>query len=200
MGTAGVNGELWGARARDWADIQEGQVRAVYESVFLRLRLGRGQRLLDVGCGPGLAASIAAKGGVEVSGLDASEALVRIAKERVPSGDFRVGDIEELPFAARTFDAVTGFNSFQYASRVPRALAEARRVAREKAPVVLMTWGKPEGMPAAALVAALRPLMPPPPPGAPGPFAISDEALLRELMSSAGLETEVVEDVATSLE
>jgi hypothetical protein len=57
-----------------------------------------------------------------------------------------------------------------------------------------MTWGVAEGMQAAALVAALRPLLPPPP-GAPGPFALSDEATLRAFAASAGLTTIEVFDV-----
>ena len=53
--------------------------------------------------------------------------------------------------------------------------------------VVIMTWGNPDGMEAASLVAAVRPLMPPPPPGAPGPFALSDEQALRRFAADAGL-------------
>jgi SAM-dependent methyltransferase len=200
MGTAGMQGELWGERARDWADVQEGQVRKVYEAVFDHLALKSGQSLLDVGCGSGLAASMAAKAGATVSGIDASPALLQIARERVPGSDFRVGEIEELPFADESFDAVTGFNAFQYAASPARALAAAKRVARKGAPVVLMTWGKPEGMPAAALVVALRPLLPPLPPGAPGPFALSDEGALRTLVSEAGLSPEAVVDVESPWE
>jgi hypothetical protein len=58
-----------------------------------------------------------------------------------------------------------------------------------------MTWGKPEGMEAASLVAALRPLLPPPPASAPGPFALSDEAALRAFASAAALEPLDVFDV-----
>ena len=50
-----------------------------------------------------------------------------------------------------------------------------------------MTWGAPDGMEAAALVVALKPLLPPPPPGAPGPFALSDDVALRSFAESAGL-------------
>src|SRR6185295_10649255 len=82
--------------------------------------------------------------GARVSGLDASAPLVAIARARVPAGDFRVGEMEELPFPARAFDAVLGFNSFQYAARPEHALAEARRVARPGAPIVVATWGRPD--------------------------------------------------------
>jgi SAM-dependent methyltransferase len=130
-----------------------------------------------------------------VAGLDASENLLSIARERVPQGDFRVGELEDLPFDDDTFDLVTGFNSFQYAGNPVAALREAHRITKPGGHVVVMTWGPPEGMQAASLVAALRPLLPPPPPGAPGPFALSDEAALRALVESAGLEPMDVSDV-----
>jgi ubiquinone/menaquinone biosynthesis C-methylase UbiE len=142
-----------------------------------------------------LAAKFAADRGARVSGLDAAEKLLAIARARVPDGDFRLGELESLPFPDCSFDLVTGFNSFQYAARPGAALAEAKRVAKAGAHVVVMTWGKPEGMEAVSLVAALRPLLPPPPPGAPGPFALSDETALRTFASAAALEPLQVFDV-----
>ena len=193
--TADVNGRLWGARASDWANIQEGMVRPVYEAVLERTRVQSGMRHLDVGCGAGMAAQIAAARGAQVSGIDAAKALLDIARRRTPAGDFRLGDLEDLPFDDHSFDVVTGFNSFQYAGNPAVALGAARRVTRPGGAVVIMTWGDPDGMEAASLVAAMRPLMPPPPPGAPGPFALSDEAALRKFAADAGLEPLEVFDV-----
>ena len=193
--TGAVNGGLWGARARDWAELQEGQCRPVYEAVLDRLKLGPGMAYLDAGCGAGMAAQMAAKRGAEVSGLDASQPLLAIARERVPAGQFVAGDLEELPFADATFDAVMGFNSFQYAGDPTAALRQARRVTKPGGVVAIVTWGPPEGMPAAALVAALRPLLPAPPPGAPGPFALSNETALRAFAHGAGLEPGEIFDV-----
>lgn len=193
--TAVSNGRLWGTRATDWADIQEGMVRPVYEAVLRRLPVGPGMPFLDVGCGAGMAAQLAAARGAQVSGIDAAEALLAIARQRVPDGDFRRGDIESLPFADDSFAVVTGFNAFQYAGDPVAALAAARRVARPGGSVVVVTWGDPEAMEAAVLVSALRPLLPPPPPGAPGPFALSDESALRRFAVAAGLEPVEVFDV-----
>ena len=193
--TAGINGRLWGARAREWADIQEGQCRPVYEAVFGRTSVTAGSIYLDVGCGAGMAAQIAAQRGARVSGLDAAENLLAIAHARVPAGNFRVGDLEDLPFPDDAFDVVTGFNSFQYAGNPGVALAQAKRVTKPGGSVVVMTWGKPEGMEAASLVAVLRPLLPPPPAGAPGPFALSDEKALRAFAAGAGLEPVEVFDI-----
>ena len=193
--TAEVNGRLWGARAQDWAEVQEGQFRAAYEDVFNRLDLTSEATYCDVGCGSGMAALIASQRAVRVSGLDAAENLLDIARARVPGGDFRLGELEELPFPEGMFDLVTGFNSFQYAANPAAALSEARRIAKPSGRVVVMTWGSPEGMEAASLIAALRPLLPVPPPGAPGPFALSDEAALKAFAVSAGLTPREVRDV-----
>lgn len=194
--TSPLNGRLWGARARDWADIQEGQFSAAYDAVFDACQLGTGSSCCDVGCGAGMAAARAASRGARVSGLDAAENLLAIARSRLPSGDFHLGDLEELPFSDAEFDLVTGFNSFQYAANPVVALQEARRITKPTGRVVVMTWGVPEGMEAASLVAALKPLLPPPPPGAPGPFALSEASALRALAESAGLKPLNVFDVA----
>ena len=185
--TAEANGRLWGTRARDWAEVQEGQFAAGYDHVLAKAGVGPGTRLLDAGCGAGKAAMRAADMGALVSGIDAAPLLLDIARERVPHGDFREGDLEELPFPDDAFDLVTGFNAFQFAGNPTRALTEARRVTRPGGIVAVMTWGRPEGMEAASVVAALRPLMPPPPPGAPGPFALSDPDRLSAFVAEAGL-------------
>lgn len=194
-GTAGVNGPLWGSSASDWATIQEGQFRAGFEAVLAHCRVGHGVDFLDAGCGAGMAAAIAAARGARVSGFDASEALLAIARDRVPDGDFRLADLEEVPFDVASFDVVTGFNSFQFAANPVRALEHARRVTRPGGKVVIMTWGKPEGMEAAAIVASLRTLLPAPLPDAPGPFALSDEAKLRAFAEAAGLVAQDLVDV-----
>lgn len=183
-GSAAVQGQRWGARARDWADTQEVQGRADYEAAFARLGLASETLYCDVGCASGVAALVAAQRGARVYGLDASEKLIEIARARVPSGEFRVGEMEELPFPDGMFDVVTGFRSFNYAARPVAALAEARRITRPDGRVVMTTWGTPEGMGFASLITALSPLLPPPPSPI---FALSDEGALRRLAESAGL-------------
>jgi cyclopropane fatty-acyl-phospholipid synthase-like methyltransferase len=68
-GTAVVHGRLWGARAQDWADIQEPQRRPDYEAVFARLGLTTRTMYCDVGCGSGIAALMASQRGASVWGL-----------------------------------------------------------------------------------------------------------------------------------
>ena len=193
--TALLNGRLWSARAQDWANIQEGQFASAYEAVFKACAVSTNTKYCDIGCGAGMAALLASQRGANISGLDAAASLLTIARLRVPSADFCQGDLEELPFANHSFDLVTGFNSFQYAASPIAALIEARRVAKPAGQVVLMTWGDPEGMEAASIVAALKPLLPSPPPGAPGPFALSDREALKALAESAGLQPTEISDV-----
>ncbi len=190
MGTAGVQGPLWGARARDWAAYQEGTSRPLYEAVFAALGIGPGLWLLDAGCGAGLAARIAAERGAKVAGLDASEALIAIARERVPAGDFRVGEIEALPFPDARFDVVTGFNSFQFAADPVAALREARRVVRPGGRVAMVVWGRSADCEAMAVVGAIVKLLPPDPPAgtpAPPPIPMAEPGELEALMARAGL-------------
>lgn len=193
--TAETNGKLWGARARDWADLQEGGTRPVFAEVLKRANVGPSTQYLDVGCGSGMAAQMAGELGANVSGIDASAAMLDIARERSSAAEFQVSDLETLPFDDDSFDVVTGFNSFQYAANPGAALAEARRVTKPGGMVSMMTWGDPEGMEAAQLVSFAKPFMPPPPPGAPGPFALSDKTVLRDFASSAGLTPIEVFDV-----
>jgi len=196
MGTAQVQGELWGARAKDWAEIGEGVSRPLYEVVLRKIEVGPATTMLDMGCGAGAFCALAARRGARVSGMDASATLIAIAQQRVPQGDFRVGEIEDLPYADNSFDVVTAFNSIQYAATPLGALKEARRVACPGANVVIATWGKREDSETAALLAAIGSLLPPPPPGTPGPFALSAEGALEALAREAGLTPTHVEDVA----
>lgn len=194
-GTGGMNGPLWGSAAEEWASIQEGQFAAGYRAVLDACGVGAGTAYLDAGCGAGLAAQLAAERGADVSGFDAAEALLAIARRRVPDGEFHVADLEQVPFHDDRFDVVTGFNAFQFAGDPARALAEARRVTKPGGTVVVLTWGDPDQMEAASIVRALGPLLPAPPPNAPGPFSLSDEARLRAFAHEAGLDPVDIVDV-----
>src|ERR671931_1969568 len=199
-GSAQAQGELWGARARDWADVQEPAQSELYPPVLDAAGVGEGTRLLDAGCGSGVAAAIAHERGARVSGIDAAPPLVEIARERVPGAVFQQGEIEELPYVDASFDVVTGFNSFQYAADPVRALREARRVTRSGGTVAIVTWGRPEDCEASAYLKALGSLLPPPPPGAPGPFALSEPGALEELVGQAGLTPRAAQEITTRWE
>jgi SAM-dependent methyltransferase len=186
-GTAAAQAAIWGQRARDWAEIQEGAALPLYEAVLEAFDVGPRTRVLDVGCGAGGFLKLASGRGALVSGIDATPELLEIARERSPLGDFRRGEIEELPFEDESFDLVTGFNSFQFAARPERALREAGRTAHDGGAIVMAVWGQPEQCDAADVLKAVGSLMPPAPPGAPGPFALSPPGAVEALVETAGL-------------
>jgi 2-polyprenyl-3-methyl-5-hydroxy-6-metoxy-1,4-benzoquinol methylase len=190
MGTAQVQGELWSAQARNWADYLERFHTPLYKCVFDRVGITRGIRILDAGCGAGLAAQIAEQLGARVTGIDAAAALIEIAHERVPAGDFRVGEMEELPYADASFDVVTGFNSFQHAANPVAALSEAKRVTREGGRIAMVTWGRREDCEHAAVFAAIRGLLPQGPAGTSGLFELSEPGRLEALLKQAGLQAD----------
>jgi SAM-dependent methyltransferase len=194
-GSASIQGELWGARARDYAEVQEPTFLPLYENVLGRAELAGATSTLDIGCGPGLAAQVFSGKIGHVAGVDATVPFVEIARRRVPAGDFRVAEMEALPHADGSFDVVTGFNAFQYAASPVNALREARRVARADGVIIIAVWGLPETCEAAGHLKALGSLMPPPAPGAAGPFALSDAGRLKSLASEAGLRPSAVVDV-----
>ena len=161
----------------------------VYRHVLEHVTVDRGTALLDVGCGAGRFCRIAADRGATVAGLDATASFVEIARERVPDGDFRVGDMEDLPWADDSFDVVTGFNSFFIAADMVNALREARRVARPGASVAMTVFGRPERCQSTTVFSSLRQFMPPrtaPLTRKTGP-ALHDEGTLETRATDAGL-------------
>ena len=112
--------------------------------VFDQLGVGAGTRHLDVACGSGFASAASARRGATVSGLDASSTLIDIARARTPDGDFRVGDMFELPYADETFDVVTSFNGIW--NGCDDALHEARRVLTSDGRIGITYWGAFERM------------------------------------------------------
>ena len=133
-------GRGWGARALEWAYLNEPYARVANDLIFDRVDLGAGTRYLDIACGSGMAASTARRRGADVAGLDASEALIQIARARTPDGDFRVGDMFDLPFASDSFDVVTSFNGIWKGCEP--ALVGARRVLANDGRLGLTFWGR----------------------------------------------------------
>lgn len=187
MGTAALQGQLWGARAQDWASLQEPTWNSVYRALFTRAGVKPGTKLLDIGRGGGGALLVARALGADVAGLDASEALVAVARERLPGVRIECGEMEELSFADRSFDVATGFNSFQFAGDPVRALSEARRVLNAEGILAMLVWGRAVDC---ELLSTVMPpifaLLPPAPPGAPGMLAFAEPGVIEGLMERAG--------------
>jgi SAM-dependent methyltransferase len=178
-------GQLWGAAARDWANLQESVTFPAVVRALEVAALAPGDRVLDVGCGAGGAMHWAADSGALLHGVDASVALIEIARERTPSANFTVADMMRLPYRDDHFDVVCGFNAFQFATDPVWALSEARRVAKFGARFALVVWGSDEQCEASATFRALRALLGPEPPGTPPPLAADQR--VTSYLASAGL-------------
>lgn len=195
MGSQLMQSNLWGKRAEDWANFQETTHHAIYKYVLDFLKLKSTDKLLDVGCGSGLFCKLASAEGIAVTGFDGTDALIEQAKKRVPTIDFFIGEMEELPFADKTFDVITGFNSFQYAANVKNALMEAKRALKDDGKLVVNIWGNKEDCEGATYLKAVGSLLPPPPPGAGGPFALTENKLLENILGEVGFKIIINNDI-----
>jgi ubiquinone/menaquinone biosynthesis C-methylase UbiE len=91
-----------------------------------------GDRLLDIGCGPGPDVETFVDDGYDVAGLDITRPFLREADDRIPEAAFVQGDMRYLPFDDATFDGVWASASFHHVPRREAAatLRECRRVLR----------------------------------------------------------------------
>lgn len=154
MGSQAIQGKLWGQRMQDWADKQEPIGRTDCDFILNALSIKPEIKLLDVGCGTGYFSNMARNKGANVTGLDATPEFIEEAKKRVPTANFLVGEMEELPFEDKSFDVVCGLNSFQYAANTQNAIKEAKRVLKDNGKLVTMIWGNKEDCEAATYLKA----------------------------------------------
>ena len=192
-GSAAMQAELWGERAADWAAIAEHEhhpwLEPAYELVLDRLAVGAGTDVLDIGCGAGSFLRMATARGATVSGLDATPELLAIAQERVPEADLHRGDLQFLPFADGSFDVVTGFNSFFYASDPIAALREAARVLRPGGGLALTAFGRPAQCESTPVFEYLGPLLPQHAVEGDGEPELHEGGVLEGMLTRAGLVT-----------
>jgi len=97
-----------------------------------------GVRVLDVGCGTGLASAPLAANGYDVTGVDPSEPMLAIARREMPASTFIPGTAEHLPFAEHAFDAAISAQTIHHVDRAA-AVAEMRRVVR-RGGIVAVWW------------------------------------------------------------
>ena len=86
------------------------------------LELRPGERVLDVGVGPGfLAAEMAGEVGADgmVAGIDVSESMLALAKGRDATVDLRAGSAESIPYPDASFDAAVSTQVLEYVADVP---------------------------------------------------------------------------------
>jgi len=152
-------GIAWSDRASDWAGLMEPHFLPVYEALAAAVPIRPEARVLDVGCGAGLGLSVYTARGAVCAGIDASQGLLDIAGDRVPTAELRHGTMLDLPWPDGSFDAVVGVNAFVFAD--DGALGEAHRVLRPGGTLALGYWTDPGDFawPMSALRGALEPFV-----------------------------------------
>ena len=118
----------------------ENDAREFYE----RLGVLPGSQLLDVACGSGQLALLAARDGVEVTGIDIAENLIARASARAAAEHlracFQVADAEELPFPDASFDVVVSLIGAMFAPRPYRVASELVRVCVPGGTIAMANW------------------------------------------------------------
>jgi SAM-dependent methyltransferase len=178
---------LWGRRPEDWSQLAEPQNTGLFADVLAAAGVGAGTDLLDVGCGSGLALSMAAALGARCSGIDISPALLAVAFERVPGADLREGGLDVLPFADAAFDVVLAVNALQFAFDPGAALGDVARVLRPGGRLALGQFAAPERCESTALHHAMEALIPAGRQEDHAPYALSAPGTLEAALRQAGL-------------
>ena len=162
-------------------------IEDMHVALVERLAPVAGERWLDLGCGVGDVAFLAARAGAAVTGSDLSPTLIETARGRAEEFGvdltLEVGDAQNLPYADASFDVVSSSVGVIFAPDHERVASELARVCRPGGRVGLTAWRKASGV--GAMFAAMAPFMPPPPPGAGSPFQWGDEAYVDSMLGGA---------------
>jgi len=166
----------------------EGGARDFYE----RLNVAPGCRLLDVGCGSGQFALIAAKDGLEVTGVDIASNLVERARLRAQAeglpARFEEADAEALPFEDASFDVVASLIGAMFAPRPDLAAKELLRVCTPGGTIAMANW-TPQGFVGQMFKTISKFIAPS---GMPSPVLWGDETTVRERLGKGLSELNMV--------
>ena len=168
-----------------WESGDFGQIARTIENVaedFMgRQSLRPDTRVLDVACGTGNLAVVAARRGCVVSGIDIAANLIAQARARAAAEglriEFKEGDAEALPYNDRQFDLVVSMFGVMFTPRPEVAAAELHRVTKPGGRIALANWTS-EGF-LGKMFNIFKAHLPPPPAGVPSPLGWGDETTVR---------------------
>lgn len=183
----------WAEKARFYDDHFAGVTRQAIGPMLAELRDVSGCSLVDICCGTGDLAEAAARTGAQVTGVDFAEPMIEIARARVPSARFEVGDAENLGFEDASFDLATCAFGLWHLGEPDRAISEAARILKPGGTYSFTAWRPPdEGWDMMGLlVTAINEHgtfevdLPPAPP----PFRFADEPTAEEVLKTCGFES-----------
>lgn len=168
---------IWTAGDYDrFSRYMEGGAREFYE----RLNIAPGARLLDAACGSGQLALMAAKDGIDVTGVDIAVNLVERARARAQAEGLRArfeeADVESLPFDDASFDVVVSLIGAMFAPRPQLVAQEMLRMCVPGGAIAMANW-TPQGFIGQMFKVVSQFIAPS---GMPSPVLWGDEATVRE--------------------
>jgi 2-polyprenyl-6-hydroxyphenyl methylase/3-demethylubiquinone-9 3-methyltransferase len=135
-GARTVNNEWYGPLGPRWYEARDTPIallraEARHRNPWIADELGAAPlRVLDLGCGAGFLANYLAARGHAVTGLDATDDNLAVARshDRTSTATYLTGDARALPFADASFDAVCAMDLLEHVEDPARVVAEAARV------------------------------------------------------------------------
>ncbi len=163
---------------------------------------GAGSRLLDVATGPGSVASKAKGLGATCVGIDLSPGMIALARVSHPGIDFQIAEVERLPFADESFDAIVcnfGLGHFPWPEA---AVAECWRTLKVGGRMAFSWWDQPDKQRIQGLfreaIAEVGAAPPPDVPAGHSNLRFCETVEFRKLLVGAGLDDVRIEDHQTT--
>jgi SAM-dependent methyltransferase len=162
-------------------------ITEMHEALVERLAPKAGEKWLDLGCGAGDVAFLAAEAGADVTASDLSPRLVEDAKRRAEERGLdlkiEVADCQALPYEDASFDVVSSSVGVIFAPDHQRVASELARVCRPGGRMGITAWRSASGV--GDIFRGMQPFMPPPPEGAGSPFQWGDESYVEKMLGDA---------------
>lgn len=204
---------MWSAVAPAWArhaDYVDYRAAGITKALLERSGPRKGERVLEVACGPGglgiaAAALVGPSGQIVLSDVSAEMtdfAGRRAAGAGLANASARVRDIESIDEPDAAFDIVLCREGLMFALDPARAAREIHRVLRPGGRLAAAVWGPRARNPWLGIVLDCvsaqigRPI---PPPGMPGPFALEDAGQLGGILKQAGFVDVSITELETPL-
>lgn len=188
----GDEGGYWA----DHASYFDRSVAGYHEALLDAARIARTDRVLDIGCGTGQTTRDAARAasdgsalGVDLSTQMLDHAQRQAAIEGVENATFLQADAQIHPFEAGSFDVGISRTGAMFFGDIAAAFTNIARALVPQGRLALLAW---QALPANEWLSEISGALaagrdrPAPPPGAPGPFALSDPDRVRTLLTTAG--------------
>jgi len=144
--------KAWEKKAKLYEDNWGGVTRLPIERILEIAKSAPGQKLLDIGCGPGHLCYAADKSGAEVTGCDLSTQMIAIARANYPKITFKPEDAEKLSFLDSSFDIVTLNYLLLHVPDQKKVLLEALRVLKPNGLLIFTLWKEPSESKALKLI------------------------------------------------